>query len=110
MEYIEKLEQIVGSDNLTASRVDCLSYSRDMSVHVGVPDIVVFPENKEQVIEIVKVAASHKVPLIPRGSGTSVQEINQLLAQFRQMQRMMKQLGGGKGQRALAKMLGGGFR
>jgi signal recognition particle subunit SRP54 len=44
---------------------------------------------------------------IARGSGTSVQEVNQLLAQFRQMQRMMKQLGGGKGQRDLARMLGG---
>jgi signal recognition particle subunit SRP54 len=41
------------------------------------------------------------------GSGTSVQEVNQLLAQFRQMQRMMKQLGGGKGQRNLLKMFGG---
>jgi len=31
---------------------------------------------------------------IARGSGTTVQNINQLLSQFRQMQRMMKQLGG----------------
>jgi signal recognition particle subunit SRP54 len=44
---------------------------------------------------------------IARGSGTNVQEINQLLAQFRQMQRMMKQLRGGKGQRGLMNMLGG---
>jgi len=34
---------------------------------------------------------------IARGSGTTVQEVNQLLAQFRQMQRMMKQLTSGKG-------------
>jgi len=34
---------------------------------------------------------------IARGSGTTVQEINALLKQFRQMQRMMKQLGKGKG-------------
>jgi signal recognition particle subunit SRP54 len=47
---------------------------------------------------------------VARGSGVSVQEVNQLLAQFRQMQRMMKQLSGGKGQRALANILGGGFR
>lgn len=31
------------------------------------------------------------------GSGTSVQEINQLVKQFREMQKMMKQLGQGKG-------------
>jgi signal recognition particle subunit SRP54 len=34
---------------------------------------------------------------IARGSGTTVQEINALLSQFRQMQKMMKQLGKGKG-------------
>jgi signal recognition particle subunit SRP54 len=44
---------------------------------------------------------------VARGSGTSVQEVNQLLAQFRQMQRMMKQLSSGKGQRAMANLLGG---
>lgn len=44
---------------------------------------------------------------VARGSGTSVQEVNQLLAQFRQMQRMMKQLSGGRGQRGLANLLGG---
>jgi signal recognition particle subunit SRP54 len=50
---------------------------------------------------------------ISRGSGTTVMEVNDLLTQFRQMQRMMKQLtGGGKrgrrgGMRGLASMLGG---
>jgi signal recognition particle subunit SRP54 len=49
---------------------------------------------------------------IARGSGTTVVEVNDLLSQFRQMQRMMKQLtGGGKhgrgGRRGLLSMLGG---
>jgi signal recognition particle subunit SRP54 len=44
---------------------------------------------------------------IARGSGTSVQEVNQLLSQFRQMQRLMKQFGGMSGQRGLGRMLGG---
>jgi signal recognition particle subunit SRP54 len=44
---------------------------------------------------------------IAQGSGTSVQEVNQLMAQFRQMQRLMKQLGSMKGPRGLSKMLGG---
>jgi signal recognition particle subunit SRP54 len=34
---------------------------------------------------------------VASGSGTSVQEINQLVKQFRDMQKMMKQLGQGKG-------------
>jgi signal recognition particle subunit SRP54 len=49
---------------------------------------------------------------IARGSGTTVMEVNDLLSQFRQMQRMMKQLaGGGKrgrgSMRGLMSMLGG---
>jgi signal recognition particle subunit SRP54 len=41
------------------------------------------------------------------GSGTTVQELNALLKQFRQMQRMMKQLGKGKsGMRGLMRMFG----
>ena len=44
---------------------------------------------------------------IARGSGTTVQELNALLKQFRQMQRMMKQLGkGNKGMRGLMRMFG----
>jgi signal recognition particle subunit SRP54 len=34
---------------------------------------------------------------IARGSGTTVQQVNELLSQFRQMQRMMKQLKKGRG-------------
>ena len=34
---------------------------------------------------------------VARGSGTTVQEVNQLLSQFRQMQRMMKQVSSQKG-------------
>jgi signal recognition particle subunit SRP54 len=34
---------------------------------------------------------------ISRGSGTTVQQVNALLSQFRQTQRLMKQLSGGKG-------------
>ncbi|MQG76816.1 MAG: signal recognition particle protein [SAR202 cluster bacterium] len=44
---------------------------------------------------------------IAKGSGTSVQEVNQLLNQFRQMQKMMKQFAGGKmrGLAGLGKMM-----
>ncbi len=42
------------------------------------------------------------------GSGTSVQEINVLLKQHREMQEMMKQFQkGGRGRNALSSLLGG---
>ncbi len=50
---------------------------------------------------------------IAAGSGTSVEEVNQLLRQFEQMQKVMKQMGFGKGKkRRLPKFpmnMGGGF-
>lgn len=47
---------------------------------------------------------------IARGSGTSVAQINELLIQFRQMQRMMKQLTGGRRGRGGLQNLFGMFR
>ncbi|MFQ5610687.1 MAG: signal recognition particle protein [Anaerolineae bacterium] len=44
---------------------------------------------------------------IARGSGTTVQEINQLLSQFRQMQKMMKRLKNPRARRSLMNMFGG---
>src|SRR5512141_1845133 len=45
---------------------------------------------------------------IARGSGTTVQDVNQLLRQFREMQKMMKMMQGNKG-RGLANMFKGRF-
>ena len=43
---------------------------------------------------------------IAMGSGTSVPELNRMLKQFLQMQRMMKKMKGGKGKRMLSQMMG----
>jgi signal recognition particle subunit SRP54 len=49
---------------------------------------------------------------IAAGSGTTVQDVNVLLKQFREMQLMMKKLGkgGGRGQGGLGSLLGSGLR
>jgi signal recognition particle subunit SRP54 len=44
---------------------------------------------------------------IARGSGTTVQDINQLITQFRQMQKMMKQLRNPRARQNLMNMFGG---
>ena len=52
---------------------------------------------------------------IATGSGTSVQELNQMLKQFAQTQKMMKKMKGNKGKRMMAQMasrfsgMGGGM-
>ena len=49
------------------------------------------------------IGANRKIR-IAKGSGTRVQDVNQLLKQFEQMQKMMKQFTGGKQQRMLKRL------
>src|SRR6187200_3594995 len=37
------------------------------------PDAVVFPQSTEDVQEIVRICAAHRVPIIPFGTGTSLE-------------------------------------
>ncbi len=72
MEISQRLAEIVGEDNVVTSQADCLAYSRDMSVHMGLPDAVVFAETTEQVSQILAACHEAGVPVIARGGGTSV--------------------------------------
>jgi signal recognition particle subunit SRP54 len=47
---------------------------------------------------------------VAKGSGTTVQEINQLLTQFREAQKMMKQLASNPRMRMMSGLMGGGRR
>jgi len=69
-ELNKRLAQIVGAENVSTESVDLLCYSRDASENVGMPDIVVWPNNTPQVSEIMKLANELKVPVTPRGAGT----------------------------------------
>jgi glycolate oxidase subunit GlcD len=72
MDLMDKIKDIVGKGNVFDDRVECLCYSRDMSVHQGIPDAVIFPRTTEQVSAIMKLAHRERVPVTARGSGTSV--------------------------------------
>jgi glycolate oxidase len=37
-----------------------------------IPDLILLPQNSTQVSEILKLASKHKIPITPRGSGTSL--------------------------------------
>ncbi|HEM60676.1 MAG TPA: FAD-binding protein [Chloroflexi bacterium] len=72
MDYLKQLQEIVGEENVRADEVERMAYSRDMSVHVGVPEAIVFANSTDQVSKTMALANEHKIPVIPRGSGTSV--------------------------------------
>ena len=71
MDIIKKIIQIVGPENVFDDRVECLSYSRDLSVHEGIPDMVVFAHTTEQISAIMRLANQEKVPVTIQGSGTA---------------------------------------
>jgi glycolate oxidase len=72
MSEIRKLMEIVGEGNFTDQLEELVPYSYDASMNVHRPDAAVWPESTEQVIAIVKFANEHKIPVVPRGAGTSL--------------------------------------
>ncbi len=71
MDITPRIKEIVGEENVFDDRVECLCYSRDMSVHQGIPDMVVFVKTTEQVSAIMKLAHAEKIPVTARGTGTA---------------------------------------
>jgi len=71
MNITRELIEIVGEDSVFDSRVECLAYSRDLSVHEGIPDVVVFARTTEQIAAIMKLAHREKTPVTVQGSGTA---------------------------------------
>lgn len=72
MGYIDELKQVLGPEKVHTGVIDCIGVSRDMSVHEGVPEAIVFARSTAEVVGVMKIAAAHKVPLVARGAGTSV--------------------------------------
>ena len=68
----QKLIEIVGKDNFTDQLEELVPYSYDASMNVHRPDAAVWPESTEHVAEIVKFANEHRIPIVPRGAGTSL--------------------------------------
>ncbi|MDJ0947653.1 MAG: FAD-linked oxidase C-terminal domain-containing protein [Alphaproteobacteria bacterium] len=70
---IEELRTLLG-DRLSTSAAVREQHGKDESFHEAVPpDAVAFAESTEEVSEIVKICARHKTPIIPYGTGTSLE-------------------------------------
>ena len=69
---IDRLKEIVGENNVRDNEADRYVYGSDASVHEAMPQVIVRPENTEQVQELLRYANSEKIPVIPRGSGSGM--------------------------------------
>jgi glycolate oxidase len=69
----EKIKKIVGGKNYTDSPEDKLTYSYDATpLFSQLPEAIVFPENEQQISELLKLANQENFPVVPRGSGTGL--------------------------------------
>lgn len=72
-ELARELQEIY-ADRLSVSQSVCDHHGTDISSYpVTPPDAVVFAENTQEVVATVKACARHRVPIIPFGTGTSVE-------------------------------------
>lgn len=70
---IKKFSEITGDKNCFSSKEDLACYSYDASVESPVlPDVVVKPENEEQIGKIINICKNERIPIVTRGAGSNL--------------------------------------
>ncbi|HLS07734.1 FAD-binding oxidoreductase [Lentibacillus sp.] len=71
---VAELQEVLAKDRVTTNETILEQHSSDESYHTPhLPDIVVFPENADEVSETVKLANEYSVPVVPYGYGSSLE-------------------------------------
>ncbi|MHA1704484.1 MAG: FAD-linked oxidase C-terminal domain-containing protein [Promethearchaeota archaeon] len=73
-DIIKALSNIVGPENLTLDLEVRWTYAFGGSIFVSswIPDVVIMPETTNQVSSVLRIANENKIPVVARGSGTSL--------------------------------------
>jgi D-lactate dehydrogenase (cytochrome) len=72
-ELLASLRQLLG-DRLSTSAAVCAQHGKDESYHEAhAPDAVAFAQSTDEVVEIVRLCARYKTPIVPFGTGTSLE-------------------------------------
>ena len=69
---VDDLTAIVGADAVRTGQLDLHLFGKDAGVARGDVAVVVFPKTARQVAAVVRAAATHGVPVVPRGAGTGL--------------------------------------
>src|SRR5437588_9468163 len=68
----DELRRAVGREAVISSQNDLRIFERDGSIEGAMPDAVVLASNTQQVSDVIKIAAKHRIPVVPRGAGTGL--------------------------------------
>jgi glycolate oxidase len=69
---VDELRRIVGRDAVIVAPNDLRIFERDGSIEGAMPDAVVLASSTAEVADVMKVAAKHHIPVVPRGAGTGL--------------------------------------
>ncbi len=99
---LTKMLEMVPGMNQLAKQISPEVADRQMKITEAIINSMTMKERRYP-----KILNASRKRRIARGSGTNVQDVNQLLSQFRQMQKMMRQLRDPNKRRGLLNMFGG---
>ncbi len=72
--YLNELKQILDEERVTINETVLDQHSHDESYHTPhLPDIVIFPENADEISRVLQFANDRNIPVIPFGLGSSLE-------------------------------------
>ncbi|HHN94537.1 MAG TPA: FAD-binding protein, partial [Anaerolineae bacterium] len=94
-ELIIKLQESLGPGKVLTSLEDRIAYSYDGTFAQNLPDVAVLPESTEEVAAVVRLAAEHRVPVVPRGmasglAGASIPKSGGIALSLTRMNRILE--------------------
>jgi glycolate oxidase len=92
---VDQLRKIAGRDAVLDRPEDLMLYEYDAGVRKRTPGAVVFPQNAEQVSQIMRLATAENVPVVARGAGTglsggSIPQEGGIVLAFSRMNRVLE--------------------
>ncbi|MGF1668672.1 MAG: FAD-binding oxidoreductase [Acidimicrobiia bacterium] len=69
---LEDLRNVLGDERVLAGALDRHLYGTDAGVYHGEASMVAMPTSTAEIVEVVRIAERHRVPIVPRGAGTGL--------------------------------------
>ncbi|MEM1724780.1 MAG: FAD-linked oxidase C-terminal domain-containing protein [Thermoplasmata archaeon] len=70
---LEEIKKVVGEENLIVDEANIKIFAYGaVDLHKGIPDAIVHITERKQVSEVMKIAFKYSIPVVTRGSGSSV--------------------------------------
>src|SRR3989304_3840931 len=93
---LDFLARLIGEENVSTEESELLIHGVDAYPSGWVkPDVVLWPATTDQVSEIVRYANKRRIPIVPRGAGTSlsgnvIPVFRGIVLSFRKMNKIVK--------------------